>query len=271
MGRVWTSSVIIVPPFDAATIAWVNAVVTNGGTVSAGRETIVDNLIVGLKADGVFSKFDRLWLLAGENQPSGLTDIIADSLATAVNSPTFTTDRGFASNGSTSYINSGYNPSTNGVNWTLNSAHGSSWSVSTPTNGALMSFGALVGGSAPFADFICNFTFGGNTGLFFRLNQDAPPTASYTASGAGHYLGNRSGSSASQGYQNGSSLGSDSNVSTTVPNLTAYILARNNAGTADDFCTDQLAAISFGGSLSSTDVTNFYNRLRTYMTAVGVP
>jgi hypothetical protein len=28
---------------------------------------------------------------------------------------------------------------------------------------------------------------------------------------------------------------------------------------------------SIGSSLSSTDVTNFYNRLRTYMTAVGVP
>ena len=80
---------------DAATIAWVNQVVTNGGTVSAGRQTLVDNLIVGLKADGIWTKLERLWLFAAENTISALTDLVGLTLATANNSPTFTADVGY--------------------------------------------------------------------------------------------------------------------------------------------------------------------------------
>jgi hypothetical protein len=99
---------------DAATTAWVAAVVANGGTVSLGRQTIVDNLIVGIKSDGIWTKFDRLWLLAAENSQSALTDIKAASLATVINSPTFTADRGYKGNGAGSgtYIDSNFNPTT---------------------------------------------------------------------------------------------------------------------------------------------------------------
>src|SRR5215475_3606794 len=80
---------------DAATTAWVAQVVTNGGSVSSGRQTLVDNFIVGAKADGFWTKLDRLWFHWAENQPQALTDMIALTLATAVNSPTFTVDRGY--------------------------------------------------------------------------------------------------------------------------------------------------------------------------------
>jgi hypothetical protein len=33
----------------------------------------------------------------------------------------------------------------------------------------------------------------------------------------------------------------------------------------------QIAMASIGSSLNSTEATNFYNRLRTYMTSMGVP
>src|SRR5215475_8332903 len=95
---------------DPATTAWVNAVVTNGGSVSNARKTLVNNLISGLKTDGVWTDLDRLWLYAGENQPSALTDLVATGLATAVNSPTFTTDNGFTGvdASTTVYIDSGF-------------------------------------------------------------------------------------------------------------------------------------------------------------------
>src|SRR5689334_9572138 len=98
--------------FDASTTAWTSAVIGNGGSVSVGRKRIVDDLIVGLKSDGLFSKLDRMWLYAGENEPSALTDIIATSLSQKVNSPTFTADRGYTGDGSSGYINSNYNPTT---------------------------------------------------------------------------------------------------------------------------------------------------------------
>ena len=62
--------------------------------VSSTRRTLVDALIRGLKTDGVWSKLDRLWLFAAENATSALVDVKEGRLATAVSSPTFTTDRG---------------------------------------------------------------------------------------------------------------------------------------------------------------------------------
>ena len=50
---------------DAAATAWKNQVVTNGGTVSAGRLALVSTMIAGLKADGVWTLLDRLWIFAG--------------------------------------------------------------------------------------------------------------------------------------------------------------------------------------------------------------
>ena len=39
--------------FEPETDAWVAEVVSNGGSVSAERQAIVDDLIAGLKADGL--------------------------------------------------------------------------------------------------------------------------------------------------------------------------------------------------------------------------
>src|SRR5260221_11632840 len=108
--------------FDPATIAWVSAVIANGGTVSPARRQVVDVLIKGLKLDGTFTKLDRLWMLCAENQVSALTDMVGLTLATAVNAPTFTTDRGYTFDGATNYISTGYNPSLVGVNYVLNNA-----------------------------------------------------------------------------------------------------------------------------------------------------
>src|SRR5262245_4406995 len=129
---------------DAATTAWVNAVVTNGGTVSAGRQTTVNTLITTLKSAGIWTKLDRLWLWAAENQPSALTDLVGLSLATAVNSPCFTADRGYTGNGSTSYIDTLFDPTT-GTAFNQNSCHFSVWVRTLDTNTQILC-GSTEGG-----------------------------------------------------------------------------------------------------------------------------
>jgi hypothetical protein len=71
---------------------WAAAVVAAGGSVSgtltSGRKKLINDLIMGLMADGVWSKLDRLWLFAAENSQSALIDIKGAVSATAVNTPT---------------------------------------------------------------------------------------------------------------------------------------------------------------------------------------
>ena len=122
---------------DAATTAWVNAVIANGGGVSAGCQTLVDNLIVTLKTTGIWSKCDQLWLYATENTPAALTDLVALTLATIHGSPSFTPNRGFTGvdASTTVYIDTNTNPATLGQ-YTLNAAHLSLWNNTNVASGA---------------------------------------------------------------------------------------------------------------------------------------
>lgn len=266
---------------DAATVAWVNQVVTNGGTVSTGRKTTVNTMIVSMKSAGVWSLLDRLWILAAENSISARTDMVGLTLASVVGSPTFTTDRGFTGtdtgfNGATNYLDSGWKPNT-GVNFTQNACHVSGWST---TNNAATNGGAFLGVSDTVTgvsetDIIATFTDGN---VYARLN-DASGSGSQGAPSTrqGHWLTNRSSSSSTTTYQNASALSPETVTSGPRTDLNMYICAANlgNSGTNQpSFGTpNQIAMASVGGDLTSvtSGVTNFYNALRTYMTAVGVP
>jgi hypothetical protein len=243
----------VVGPADA----WVAAVVVNGGTVSPGRKTLVASLISDLQTDGVFAKLDRLWLLAGEDEPSALTDIIANSLATAVSSPVFTVDRGYygaiASN-----VDGNFTPSTAGGLWTLNTACLFSWIASTLGGDPSHSIESTSGPSHIFPRFSDN-------NQYVRMN-DAASTGFAVADEIGLALGSRTSSSNIDYYRNNTALGS---LSTAPLGLdTASIIIMLGRGVITQRTT---AAAGFGGALTPTDAGNLYARLRTYMTAVGVP
>src|SRR5262245_61491807 len=126
---------------DADAQAWADQVVTNGGTVSAARLIIVSALVSGLKTDTVWSKLDRLFLHAAENEPSALTDLVVRDLATAVNTPTFTIDRGYTGDSSTNYINSNFNINTEAINLSQNSCSYGAWVRTVNAVNADMLFG----------------------------------------------------------------------------------------------------------------------------------
>lgn len=258
-------------PMDAATNAWVAAALINGGRPTNARIITVDALIIALKATGVWAKLDRLWLFAASDQPSALTDLVNTSLATAINSPTFTTDRGIAGNGSTSYIDTGYNPATNAVNFSLNSVSLHFW-VAT---GHAAADGQQDGGVATNT-FSSELTGRSNTtsGLYaFQLNDASPAQVTNSGNTTGFFGGVRSSSTARNIYQNGvDTLGANSQVSVSVPSANIYVGARDQAGAgAGNFANQQTAAYAIGGALTAAQALSFYTRMRLYMTAVGVP
>jgi hypothetical protein len=259
-----------VNPVDALTAAWKTAVIGAGGTVSDARLTVVNSLIIGLRSDGLIAKLDRLWLLAAENSFSALIDLIAHSAAVAVNAPAFTVDRGYTGvdSSSTIYIETNFTPSTDGVTYTTNAAHYSAWNVTNLTAGGGCLMGALTAGQ----ETTLYDTFSDNN-VYGRIT-DAPASGGQGIPGTriGHWIVNRSSSTLSQIYQNGSLFSSPNKSVGSAQNDSFFILGANNAGAGSSNGTpNQVAMASMGGSLSSTDTTNFYNRLRTYMTAVGVP
>jgi hypothetical protein len=110
--------------FDTDYQAVLNYATTQGYTLpSAGQQTLQNQLVLDLKAGGVWSKLDTFAVFATDgNIDFALIDWKRLSQYTAVNSPTFTTNVGFLGNGTSSYIDTNFNPSTSGVNYTLNNA-----------------------------------------------------------------------------------------------------------------------------------------------------
>jgi hypothetical protein len=94
-----------------------------------------------------------------------------------------------------------------------------------------------------------------------------------TSSSRGFILGQTDGATVQQIFRNGASIGSPPITYGYfgMINLPIYVLGRNNEGVIAGASTDQIAAVSYGGMLTSTQATAFYNRLRTYLSALGVP
>jgi hypothetical protein len=253
-------------PANAETTTWVNAVVGDGGSVSAGRKTLVDNLITSLKGASVWTKLDRLWLLAAENSQSALRDIAAAAAATATSSPTFTTDRGYAGNGSSSYIKTGFIPSSAGGNYTQNSASYGFWNRTSTTP---------AGGASPMGVIATQNAYllpnGGASTLFARINAGFDASLGSTpGTYNGFWSHTRTAAAALAVYLNGVSTFTGTSSSTGLPTEEFYVCCVNaGSATPSSFVTLQFAAVFIGGGLTAQNNTDLYNALQTYMTAVG--
>lgn len=240
---------------DAATL--IAAMTT---TPDATRQGHINTLITGLKADGVWTKLDELWVTAAHAEQAALLGWKRYKNLTAVNAPTFTVDRGFAGNGTTSYLNTNYVPSTDGVNYTLNDA---SLGVYSRTAGIS---GSTLIGAGPNTTIVKIAT----PNLRGNINGALGSQAIAAAVAAGFNVVRRASSTHVQGWKNGAQIGSD--VSASSASLTSsalYLDALNNGGTAIEFDTTQIAAAFVGAAMSEAQQLALYNRIQTYMTAVG--
>ena len=246
---------------DAAD-AWISAVILAGGSVSAGRETLVRALIAGLQADGVWAKLDRLWLFAAENSQSALIDIVAAATATATNSPTHTADKGYAGNGSNAYVHSNLANNWGGGNFSQNSACFFAWN-----NTAGADTGALAGTALEricsivpqYTDNNCYGSITNHSGSFDWSFTNDPAAI-------GLYVNNRTSASATTIDINGVEKASGSVASTA---LSAQPFTALLALAGGNWSSRQCSIMGLGGGLSGGERTALNTRLATYMAALG--
>jgi hypothetical protein len=247
---------------NAKTTAWVAAVVTAGGSVSAGRRTIVDNLFNSM--DGSILTPARLWLHAAENSQSALVDLYGLASATAVNSPTFTTDRGYAGNGTSSYLNLGSS--------SAGTQNSSAFGVYMRTD-----IGGLavvdIGSSSNTVPYTSTLNIEWSDATMYAAINDANADGgrSPPATNSGIWVVSRTVSTDFVIYHAGSSFGTGTPDSNGVPNLNYCTGASFDAGgVATLFSTRQYGMSCLAGTgWNATQVSNFTTHIQTYMTAVG--
>ncbi len=259
---IWTTA----PAFGTCSQSQTFLLRTSG--LDATHQNAYDAYICGLVTDSLWSKFDVLYILATQNATTALLNLVSTSYNGIANgSPAFTVDRGYTGvdGSSTVYIDTGFNAATApSPQYTTNLAHVSFWAVNNASSG-FPAIGVYNGlGQGTFAS-----PFHSSNVAFFRINSQAVGGVA-SANSIGHWIANRSGANSSDGYKNGSNVITDGTASFTIQSNNYSALAGNNGGTIAGGPWQQ-AMISIGSSLSATDALNFYNRTRTFMTAVGVP
>jgi len=256
---------ILLGGYDADAGFWRDAVRAAGSDVSPFQMGRTSTLITSLKASGVWFNLDRLWLFAAENATQALIDLKARATATAVNSPTFTANRGYKGSHLSAYINSNFNPSTAGGNYTQNGASYGLW-VETAESTPSGSYRYMGNDSSNYSEVVAGTSF-----LSMQINQGAPAAATTIPSASTGLISvSRSGATATARYLNGALDSTTTLASIAMPNNNFNILAGNNAGTAYQQSDARAAAAFMGGNLTALQQAALYAQLRTYMTAVGV-
>lgn len=256
------------PAGGAAAQTWRAAVIANGGTVSAERLGLVATLVDQLTTAGVWAKLDRLWLLAAENAIAGRTDVVANTLATFVNVPLFTIDRGMTGNGTTSYMNTLFVPSVGTNKYLQNSAHVGFYNRTNQAALGMITMGAANSGIAAQLEIILKWS----DGMMYLSLNDAGDHAGVAgaADTSGIWISSRIAAGTASLYRNATLFASNGQASTGVPNFAVPVDAGINAtGTAFAFATNQIAAAFIGGGLTAPEVAAFTTALQTYMTAIG--
>jgi len=120
------SNAITVASFDSDYQAILNKGTSLGYTLPSDSVKLKQNtLLTNMKVDGVWAKLDVFYVFAQDGGSAFATLNWKNPNANQANittSPTFTSNQGFTGNGTSSYIDTNYNPSTQGVNYTLNNA-----------------------------------------------------------------------------------------------------------------------------------------------------
>ena len=246
--------------FSASATAYFNQVTTNGGSLTNAEKTYINTFITALGTD--FVEFDRLWIHGLSDSVAARTSLAnpTSTMITAVNSPTFTANQGYTGNGTTNYLNTNYNPTTNGVKYTLDSA---SLYVYSRTNVSNSKFD--IGHANATSYSALDIRDGGS---FYRsINQVGLVSGTAVANSLGLFAGVRTNSVNVISYRNGVSLLTNSTNSSTLINNNIYVLALNSNGAAAAFSPRQLSLSAIGSGV--VNQSTFYTAVQALGTSIG--
>ena len=251
---------------DVAVASYVAAAAANGGTVSAGRQTLLTTLINASMDLDHWWNTDDIALLTTEDAGAALTTLKRNALMTVTAAPTFTVDRGYAFNGTTQYVNTGFVPSTMAVQMT-----GTRQRVAVYERTNVASNGWAMGASDTATTRVSPRLAAGTT-MGTALGTG---TATFTVGtdSRGLTATSRPAGTTYNGWKNGVAL-TDVTGTPEVNTLVAfalYIGGRNNSGTFGTARASTIGEVEWGAPLpgGTTSELAWYNALQIFMTAIG--
>ena len=249
--------------FDSNYQAVLDKGIANGNTAptstNAGNQLMID-----LKASGAFAKADALGVLAsGGGSDSGFALIDWKRLInlTAVNSPTFNDTQGFTGNGTSSYIDLLYNPSTVAVNWGINDHSFMAFNSNPTADGSLIS--CFDSGNS-----FCEIANDDPNTRFIAWDNSILGRTPETSSGEqdGMLEVKRISSTTFKFYKDGTEISIGGDVETdSTPNIGFRLLARSNDS---NYSNAQSPFFYIGQALTDTERLDLLTAVNTYLASI---
>jgi hypothetical protein len=250
--------------FDADYQAVLDYATTQGYTLpSSGQQILQNQLVLDLKDGGIWSKLDSFRVYATDGDSDfALIDWIRLTDCTAVNSPTFTTNVGYRGNGTSSYINSNFTPSTDAVNYSLNSASIFAYISSVRTSGQIQAYQGQIAG----VSYLLIAAGTSNIGETY-VNSTTAVTNGIT--GIGFQLVNRLNATTLNVYYQGilRNTNSAATAAVSLPTQTTWDFGANNGGAGALFSDVGNAIIGYGANLNA-EQSDFNTAVNNYMNAI---
>jgi hypothetical protein len=246
---------------------YMSAVIAGGGTLDATASGATYQLFADLFNFGLWSKIDAFYPLLGGNSSGGQAvngKTPGTRNMTWNGGITFSTS-GVQGNGTTGFGNTNYTESSLS---TLNDMHIGLYCNVNAINTSGTEMGATsVGGDATTLRIrLTGDLLRGQTQNNFNFNSVSVSNTDST----GVFLLQRTASTASEAFRNGSSLGTGTRVSTALVNQPYYVLCQNFGGSgASGFSNRPYQFFTIGKSFTPTEISNYSTAITNFQTTLG--
>jgi len=241
--------------FDADAQAFFDRVTTAGGTLSTTEKNATNQLVLDMKSAGIWTPMKAIYPMVGASAAACAQNLKSSSFTGTFSSGWTFASTGVTPNGTSAFLNSGLNASTNlsvtslsfgGYTSSTANASGDAYHGASPPNYLMQSFKSYnvtefwrtVGGSIVVS--------GGTVGMV-QANQLGILSKIYTNNTIG---------------------GTNAATMVTIPNLNMYIGGINNNGTATFFDNHLISYYYYADGLTDTQASNHYTAVQTFQTTL---
>jgi SPP1 family predicted phage head-tail adaptor len=254
-----TSATLNVGDPDVA--AFFTRVTTAGGTLNSTEESAIRTLVSSLKSDGLWSKMLAIYPMVGASASACAQNLKSASYTGTFGGAITYSANGITSNGTTGYLDTGFNPS---LHNSAGSSHLSYYSRTSVTESKVDIGCYGTGYTNPnqlAIHYNAGFTYynpNNTSDLQIKINE---------GSSQGLFIASRTSSTSIFGKRNNNTATTNT-IAEARNNVKIFILAASINNSPEFFNTKQCAFASIGDGLSTTDASNLYTIVQTFQTTL---
>jgi len=244
--------------FDADAVAFFNRVTTAGGTLSTTEKQAVNQLVVDMKAAGIWSAMKAIYPMVGASAEACKQNLKSSSFTGTFSSGWTFASTGVTPNGTSAYFDTTLVPNTD---LTLTSGHMSFYSRTNNNTGVYDM--AAVGGATE-QNLITRYS---NNFFYACYGNTAQVLSTANTSSLGLFVTNRNSATNTTAYKNGSLVMNGTQTSL-LSTSKIFIGAAGSGGSATGYGTKETAFNSIGDGLTDTQASDFYTAVQAFQDAL---